>query len=195
MDFLIELISEKNKLPLKTINNLNRLFTVRTAKKKKVLTKTGDVPTEFYILKEGIVRSYFLDKKGRQVIQSLHGPNGATGDFSALIENRPSKISYDCLTDCEMYVADFVEFKKLLKKDAHLNAYYHKILETSFVNMEERVYELSMLDATELYLKIRKDLPQIEKQIAQYHIASYLNITPIQLSRVRRSLNIKKKGI
>jgi len=52
-----------------------------------------------------------------------------------------------------------------------------------------------MLDATELYLKIRKDLPQIEKQIAQYHIASYLNITPIQLSRVRRSLNIKKKGI
>ncbi|WOC40621.1 Crp/Fnr family transcriptional regulator [Polaribacter sp. HL-MS24] len=195
MDFLIELISENNKLPLKTINNLNKLFTVRTAKKRRILTRRGETPEEFFIIKQGVVRSYFHDKKGRQVIQSLYGANSATGDFSALIENRPSKITYDCLTDCEMYVADFVEFKKLLKKDAHLNAYYHKILEASFVNMEERIYELSMLDATELYLKIRKDLPEIEKQIAQYHIASYLNITPIQLSRVRRSLNIKKKGI
>ncbi len=40
-------------------------------------------------------------------------------------------------------------------------------------------------DATERYALFQKEFPELENHIAQYHIASYLGITPTQLSRIR----------
>jgi hypothetical protein len=69
---------------------------------------------------------------------------------------------------------------------------YTKVLEDAYIKKEKRIFELSMLDATDRYLKIKKDLPNIEKQIPQYQIASFLNITPVQLSRIRKDLLMKR---
>ena len=192
MEFITDLIRENNKLPAKTITNFKNLLSFQNVKKKHVLTKAGETPTEFYILKNGVVRSYFLDKKGREVIQSLTVGGASTGAFSSLILDKPSRIYYDCLTDCELYVGDFKEFKKLAKKDIHISLLYSRVLEDAFIKKEKRIFELSMLDATERYLKVRKDLPNIEKQIPQYQIASFLNITPVQLSRIRKDLLLKR---
>ena len=192
MEFIIDLISENNKLPVKTINGFNNLLSLQNVKKKHVLAKAGETPTEFYILKKGVVRSYFLDKKGREVIQSLTVGGTSTGAFSSLILDKPSRIFYDCLTDCEFYVGDFKEFKKLTKKDINISLLYTKVLEDAYIKKEKRIFELSMLDATDRYLKIKKDLPNIEKQIPQYQIASFLNITPVQLSRIRKDLLMKR---
>jgi hypothetical protein len=59
--------------------------------------------------------------------------------------------------------------------------------------MENRIHDLTSLDATELYLKLKSESPEIEKLIPLYHIASYLNVTPVQLSRIRRDLYKKVK--
>ena len=192
MEFIIDLISKNNKLPVKTINSFNKLLSYQSVKKKHVLAKAGETPTDFYILKKGVVRSYFLDKKGREVIQSLTVGGSSTGAFSSLILDKPSRIFYDCLTDCEFYVGDFKEFKKLTKKDINISLLYTKVLEDAYIKKEKRIFELSMLDATDRYLKIRKDLPNIEKQIPQYQIASFLNITPVQLSRIRKDILMKR---
>jgi hypothetical protein len=43
-----------------------------------------------------------------------------------------------------------------------------------------------MLDARQRYLLFQQRFPLLEQQIPQYHVASYLGITPTQLSRIRR---------
>jgi CRP-like cAMP-binding protein len=192
MESIIDLISQDNKLPKKTINSFKDLFSAQNVKKKHVLAKSGESLTDFYIIKKGVVRSYFLDKKDREVIQSLCVEGSVTGAFSSLILDKPSRIYYDCLTDCEFYVANFKDFKKLAKKDNYISLLYNKVLEDVFIKKEKRIFELSMLDATDRYLKLRKELPNIEKQITQYHIASFLNITPVQLSRIRKDLLLKR---
>ncbi len=55
----------------------------------------------------------------------------------------------------------------------------------------KRISELSSLNATERYVKLKKEIPDIDNLIQQYHIASYLNITPVQLSRIRKELYSK----
>ena len=52
---------------------------------------------------------------------------------------------------------------------------------------EEKILDLSMLNATQRYEKLKEKHPGIDNLINQYHIASYLNITPVQLSRVRKN--------
>ena len=56
---------------------------------------------------------------------------------------------------------------------------------------ERRSLELMSLNATERYLNLRKRIPNIDELIPQFQIASFLNITPVQLSRVRKKLNYK----
>ncbi len=65
------------------------------------------------------------------------------------------------------------------------------MLEYLFLNMEDRIYDLTLLNATEKYLKLKDEIPEIENLIAQYHIASYLNITAVQLSRIRKEIYSK----
>ena len=47
------------------------------------------------------------------------------------------------------------------------------------------------MDATQRYLKLCKKIPDIESLIPQYQIASYLGITPVQLSRIRKKMKVE----
>lgn len=53
---------------------------------------------------------------------------------------------------------------------------------------EQREIEIVLLDADERYHIFQKQFSGLENRIPQYHIASYLGITPTQLSRIRRKL-------
>ena len=51
-----------------------------------------------------------------------------------------------------------------------------------------------VLEASERYLVFQQEFPDVERQIPQYHIASYLGISPTQLSRVKRKLYEEKRN-
>jgi hypothetical protein len=57
--------------------------------------------------------------------------------------------------------------------------------------MESEIFSLAVLDASERYLKLQEEIPDIDNIMTQYHIAAYLNITPVQLSRIRKKLYSK----
>ncbi|MGE4347904.1 MAG: Crp/Fnr family transcriptional regulator, partial [Flavobacteriaceae bacterium] len=63
-----------------------------------------------------------------------------------------------------------------------------KLAEQFFVHKEQREVNIVMLDADKRYLIFQQEFPFLEQLIPQYHIASYLGITPTQLSRIRRKL-------
>jgi CRP-like cAMP-binding protein len=53
-------------------------------------------------------------------------------------------------------------------------------------------HELTTLRASERYLALLARVPDIEQRVAQYHIASYLGMTPVTLSRTRRNLGMTR---
>ena len=55
-------------------------------------------------------------------------------------------------------------------------------------NKERHDIRMVTEDATANYLTFRKELPGLEDLVPQYHIASYLGVTPVQLSRIRAKL-------
>jgi hypothetical protein len=84
---------------------------------------------------------------------------------------------------------NFHDFKDLCREEFEIGRLYVKVLEHAFIAYEDRNLDLMRLNATESYLKLRKQIPNIDNLIPQYQIASYLNITPVQLSRIRKKLN------
>jgi CRP-like cAMP-binding protein len=188
MEKLIERLAEFHPLSDKSKQQLISLMHYQKFDKNHRIADLGEVPTHFFVLTDGIVRSYATDEKGKEYTRSLYVPTVATGAFSALILNKPSKVIYECLSDCSFLVCDFRKYKEYASQNIELANLYNAVMERVFISMEKRIYDLSMLDGKQRYLKLRNHIPNIENLIPQYHIASYLNVTPVQLSRIRKDL-------
>lgn len=191
MQDLIKFISFFIDLDPKSEENFIDIASLKKFKKNDILVKNGKKQTDFFIIKSGIVRSYYLDSYDKTYIRNFFIKMNTSGDIGALISNDPAKLDYDCLTDCEIYVIDFKKFMLLVDENHKFAKLYANVLAKVVILFESKIYDLSVLNATERYLKLKKEIPSIENHIQQYHIASYLNITPIQLSRIRKKIYSK----
>jgi CRP-like cAMP-binding protein len=191
MKLLIDFINKINPIPRESRDKLFSLIRLKELKKGDSIAKLGETPNDFYILRSGVIRSFYTDEKGKEYIRHLFTSSKVTGALGALVLDKPSRLSYDCLLDCEVYAINFKEFKSLIEKERAICRLYASVLEVIFLTLESKIYDLSVLNATERYLKLKKQNPDIENLITQYHIASYLNITPVQLSRIRKELYSK----
>lgn len=188
MDPLLKNIRKIYPISKNSSEQLKGIFKEKKFKKKAPLSFKNHISTKFYIVKSGILRSYITDDKGKEFIKFIYTKHSVVGAFSSLIRKKEKNVIIDCLTNCDLIEVDFVEFKNLANSNQEILQLYNNLLELLFIKLENRFYELSSLNATQLYLKFKKDNPGIENLIPLYHIASYLNITPVQLSRIRKDL-------
>jgi len=153
------------------------------------IVKLNDVPTKVYMLISGSIRCYISTESGKEFNKSFYLPISFVGSLTSLIKRKPSSLIFETLTDCKVYELDYCQLMKLCDKEPKLKTLYTKILEGLFIKYEKRLVEMISLDATNRYLKLLQQNPNIEDSISQYHIASYLGITPVQLSRIRKKIN------
>lgn len=175
-----------------TFKKLESIATYKILKKHEILAKEGEMPSpSVYMLISGIMRAYVSTESGKQYNKKLFSPKTFVGPLTAIITKRPSKLTYETLTECKVIEVNFNTFLDMCKTDTKLSNLYNRVLEMLFIEYEKRNIELMSLDATERYLKLRQTIPNIDDLIPQFQIASYLNITPVQLSRIRKKLNYK----
>ena len=108
--------------------------------------------------------------------------------LTALINKKPSFFVFETLSECKIYEIDYYELMKLGEDNISIKNLHIKVLEMVYFNYEKRLVDLISLDATGRYLELKKLTPNIDEIISQYHIASYLGITAVQLSRIRKKL-------
>ncbi len=153
------------------------------------IVKLQEVPTKLYILLSGVIRCYLSSESGKDYNKSFYLPISFVGSLTALIKSKPSLFVFETLTACEVYEVDYKKFMDLCKENSGVNTLYSKVLEAVYMKYENRLMDLIALDAKGRYLELRKQVPMVETLIPQYHIASYLGITPVQLSRIRKKLD------
>ena len=168
---------------------LQSISTYKILKANTVIANEGETPNKVFMLVEGIMRAYINAESGKQYNKKIFSPTSFVGALTAMIKGKPSKLSYATLTSCKVFEVDFTKFMKLCKTDVNIANLYIRILENIFMQYERRSLELMSMDATQRYLKLRKRIPNIDDLIPQFQIASFLSITPVQLSRIRKKMN------
>ena len=161
MDSLINFTNKFKNVPQESIKTFLNLATKKTFKKHEIITEIGEVAKDFYIIKSGVVRSFYADEKGKQYIRTLFTANKTTGSLGSLLLKKPSKLTYDCLTECEVYKFNFEALKKITEIDIAIANLYSTMLEYLFLIMESRIFDLSVINATERYLKLKEEIPEI----------------------------------
>jgi len=150
------------------------------------IVKLNEAPSKVYMLISGVVRCYLSTESGKEYNKNFFLPFSFFGSLTALIKKHSSLFVFETLSDCEVYEVDYHKLMELCKKYESVNMLYSKVLESIYIMYEKRLVEMISLDAKERYLELRKQIMHVNDIIPQYHIASYLGITPVQLSRIRK---------
>ncbi|TYP96499.1 CRP-like cAMP-binding protein [Tenacibaculum adriaticum] len=190
MDNITETFLKNNLSDIsdKSIALFKTLMGYKKYSKGDIILDYGKPTSKFYILKSGLVGSFIKNDEGNEFIRTLYTPNKSLGSLSALIKKKGSNARYACLIDCEIVEGDFYKFRKLANKNLELSLMYNNVLEQVYLRSEKKIDELSLLNASQRYLILKEDIPNIDNLLPQYQIANYLNITPVQLSRIRKKM-------
>jgi len=176
-----------------TFSKLTRIAVYKKLDAGELIAKPGEVPNKIYMLVSGMMRAYLSSEKGKEFNKNFFLPFSFVGALTALIQNQPSRLTYEALTACHVYEVSFSDIAELCKSDINISNLYNRILEHVYIRYEERQLEFISMDAKARYLTLRKRIPNIDELIPQYQIASYLSITAVQLSRIRRKIK-KEEG-
>jgi len=161
------------------------LFSEKHLKKNEYFAREGEFSKKFAFVSTGIFRAFYRNNKGNEYNKTFFTKNSFIGAYSSLVSGQKNLINIQCLTDCTFLIADFSGFTSLYDSNPKTERLARVLAEQFFIEKEKREIELVMLDATERYEIFKQEHPNLENLIPQYHIASYLGITPTQLSRIR----------
>ncbi len=178
----ISKISEDVFIEIKKVTEFKRI------KAGTQIVKFGEVPTKVCMLVSGTMRCYLRTESGKEFNKSFYLPTSFVASLTALIKRKPSRFVFETLSDCKIYEIDYYKLLELTEKHSVVKDLYSRSLEGVYEKYEKRLVELISLDAKARYLELRIQIPNVDEIISQYHIAAYLGITPVQLSRIRKKI-------
>lgn len=176
----IHKLPEDSKLALQ--NNISEI----TFPKGHILLKANKVESNVYFIKKGLVRAYverdnevtfWFGKEGETVIS-----------MKSYVEEQPGYETIELLEDCELYELKIENLKKMFSEDVNIANWGRKFAENELIKTEERLISKQFKNASERYLDLIKDHPELIQRVQLGHIASYLGITQVSLSRIRAEL-------
>lgn len=189
MKIFKEYINKISPVGEDTFDELQKCFKPIELQKNDFFAREGQYAQQIGFLKEGIVRAFFLNQEGKEYSKQFFVAPSIIGAYTSLLSKQPNRIAQQALTDCQILVADYTKIEALYDKYHDLERLGRKIAEFYFLEKEQKELEMALLDADKRYLLMRERFPTIESIIPQYYIASYLGISPTQLSRIRRKLH------
>lgn len=150
----------------------------------------GDTVSVVHFLLNGIARFYYLDTKGKEYNKSFSSSGQALSSISSLVTGQPSPFYVQALTPVECLTLNYNKLLDLSDRYPEWTSLRIATLEQLVIRKEQREADFLLLSATERYLKFVHDYAHLDNQIPNYHIASYLGVTEVALSRIRKRLGL-----
>jgi len=185
MILLREAIETVIRLTQEEWADLSGRFSASALEKGDFFSIEGRVETEIGFLTDGVVRAFYRITNGIEYNKTLFVKGDFFGGYASLVSGKPNRINIQALTNVTFYKSNYQDISDLFKKYRNIETLCRLIAERFYIEKENREIELVLLQADERYKIFKEQFPGIENEIPQYHIASYLGITPTQLSRIR----------
>ena len=136
---------------------------------------------------EGVLRGFTVNNDGDEITTHFYREGDLiSGNY---VPNIPATITIQALEDCVLSVANYKEVFSHLHSDPGIT----KVILSNFQNLNKqnnsRIEALISGDALSKYKWFLKEYPNLLNRVPHYYIASFLGITPTQLSRIRKTFS------
>jgi hypothetical protein len=136
----------------------------------------------------GLFRVYYITEEWVDRTPVFRSANNFQSAFSVFLEGTPSWYAIQAIEDSTLFCITLKEYKQLMDNNSRWNTLSRKYVEAIFIEKEKRERGFLSEDASTRHLTFLNTYPVYKERIPQHHIASYLGITPVALSRIRKKL-------
>lgn len=159
----------------------------KTIKRKSLVTEPGQQSNEVYFISKGLLRVTITDKAGTEHTLHFALEGQFIADYTAFIQQQPSSYDLQALEDLELMVLPRAAINWGYANMQQGEKLGRLIAEYYFMYQDNRLNNMYFRSPKERYDTITEVFPNIHNRVPQHMIASYLGITPIHLSRLKRS--------
>lgn len=150
--------------------------------------KAGSCARFIGYIRKGNLKYIATSPQGTEHVVGLEFAGEFVADFPFSIYGQNSRVSIIAVTDCDIYCLPVTEVAALMQADTKIKDIVMLSTEAIFSTVYDRYMDMYTLSPQERYNGLISKHPDIFTLFSLKDIASFLNITPTHLSRLRRNI-------
>lgn len=183
-DIARELARKYSTMTHEELDTLESILVPKKFAKGEMILKAGDICENIYYIDKGLIRQFYY-KNNKELTEHI----GADGEIFMCIESlfreEPTELQVEALENSIIYLIPKHRLEQVALHNVNIQIMYRKILEESLIISQIHADLLRFETAQNRYLRLCKLKPQVVLRAPLVYIASYLQMTPETLSRVR----------
>ena len=164
-----------------------QLYKRLALKKGDTLVTPGQLVHYFYYVSKGCIYYYKLED-GEPKVLEFYTDDVFFTDLPAYVKGTPSNYYLKASEDTVVHAIKKSDAENSFKKSHQLERFGRLSMQEAFIKIFTRVERLNSRTNEERYLRLLEKRPDLFQRVPQYLIASYLGITPVGLSKLRKRL-------
>ncbi len=160
--------------------------------KNELILKEGETCTNIYWVVKGLVRQFYF-KNDKEVTEYMATENTIVMCIESLFREQPTVLQIKALEPTILIAIPKADLEAVAMKSVNIQILFRKILEESLILSQHHADMLRFETAQDRYQKLVKNQPQLILRAPLVYIASYLQMTPETLSRVRTAALLEGK--
>lgn len=159
---------------------------IKTFRRQETVSRPDAVPNEIFFINQGLIRVLIADNSGLEHTIHFALENQFIADYSNFIQRKPSFYTLQAVEETQVVVLprSAIEWGyKNLKEGQKMG---RLVAEFYFIYQDDRIKNMYARTPRQRYDSITEVFPNIHNRVPQHMIASYLGITPVHLSRLKK---------
>jgi CRP-like cAMP-binding protein len=117
-----------------------------------------------------------------------------TGDFTSFITQQPGMMYTESLEQTDLLSLSYDNLQKVYERVPKMERFFRLLIQKAYAAFQKRVLQSLSMDAEQRYIAFRNAYPEMDQQISQKHIASYLGMSPEFLSTIKKRIVQKQRN-
>jgi CRP-like cAMP-binding protein len=156
----------------------------RVYKNRQVIIEKGSAERIFGFVVSGIIRGYKIDAKGEETNLFLVPEGSSIGSPDHLYEGLATQYRFESILESEVLVYDASSIEKLCEEHPKMYRFLLAGVKITIQTLTARIESMIELSPEQRYEDLLKKHPVFFQKALNKHIANYLGITPVSLSRI-----------
>ena len=183
-DIARELARKYSTMTHEELDTLESILVPMKFAKGEMILKEGEVCENIYYIEHGLVRQFYF-KNGKQITEHLGEDRTVFMCIESLFREEATKLQVEAIEPTTVYALPKLRLEQVALHNVNIQILYRKIFEESLIISQVHADLVRFETAQDRYKKMCKLSPQVILRAPLVYIASYLQMTPETLSRVR----------
>lgn len=188
--FILNHILKRINLTVTEQEHFCSLLTIRKILPRQYLVQQGDVCKHESFVCDGFLRSFYVDDKGNDHTLHFAMEDWWISDSTSFIKQISATRNIVALEPSTLLQIDKTSLDKLYTDIPAFERFWRIMNENACMTQDQRILNAISMTGSERYEALIKKYPTLEQRMPQKYIASFLGITPVFLSQIRKG-NVK----